>query len=106
MQQVRRSSVSTAGRYDLAADRRSGRAHYAAPIRPVSTAKQRRQNILMGLSLVTLGSGLLAFTTTAMTVRYIFALSVCLLVGYVYLLLQIKRADEARTMRDYWQHAA
>ena len=106
MQQVRRSSVSTVGRYDLAADRRSGRAHYAAPIRPVSTAKQRRQNILMGLSLVTLGSGLLAFTTTAMTVRYVFALSVCLLVGYVYLLLQIKRADEARTMRDYWQHAA
>ncbi len=41
-----------------------------------------------------------------MTVRYIFALSVCLLAGYVYLLLQIKRADEARTMRDYWQHAA
>jgi len=59
MQQVRRSSVGTVSRYDLAADRRSGRAHYAAPIRPVSTAKQRRQNILMGLGLATLGISML-----------------------------------------------
>jgi hypothetical protein len=107
MQQVRRSSVGTVNRYDLAAERRPGRAHYAAtPVRPVSMAKQRRQNILMGLGLLTLASGLLTLTTTAMTVRYVFALSVCLLVGYVYLLIQTKRADEARSMRDYWQHAA
>ncbi|MGD9703963.1 MAG: hypothetical protein AB7Q42_23230 [Acidimicrobiia bacterium] len=106
MQQVRRSSVGTVTRYDLAADRRPARAHYAAPVRPVSTVKQRRQNILVALGLVTLGSGMLTLTTAAMSVRYVFALSVCLLVGYVYLLVQTKRADEARTLRDYWQHAA
>ena len=104
--QARRGQVGTLQRYDLAAERRPARAHYAMPVRPVSAVKQRRQNILMILGLVTLGSGLLAATTTMMTVRYVFALSVCLLVGYVYLLIQTKRADDARTMRDYWQHAA
>ena len=104
--QARRGQVSTLHRYDLAAERRPARAHYASPVRPVSAVKQRRQNILMALGLVTLGSGLLSLTTEAMTVRYVFALSVCLLVGYVYLLIQTKRADDARTVRDYWQHAA
>jgi len=92
-------------RYDL---RRPApvRAHRPAPVRPASTVKQRRQNILMALGLVTLGSGLLTVTTSAMTVRYVFAMAVCLLIGYVYLLVQTKRADETRSMRDYWQHAA
>jgi hypothetical protein len=105
VQPIRRSSVGTMHRYDLA-ERRPARAHYAAPVRPMSTVKQRRQNVLMGLAIVAAGSGLLAMTTTAMTVRYVFALSVCVLIGYVYLLVQTKRADEARTMRDYWQQAA
>lgn len=99
-------------RYDLRAERRNPYAHTRAramrpaPVRTVSTAKQRRQNILMGLGLLTLGSGLLTVTTSAMTVRYVFALSVCLLVGYVYLLVQTKRADEVRSMQDYWHQAA
>jgi hypothetical protein len=101
-----RRPVATMDRYDLRSAQRPTRAHHGAPVRAVSTQKQRRQNILMILGLATLGSGFLSVATTAMTVRYVFALSICLLIGYVYLLLQMKKADDARVMRDYWQQAA
>lgn len=107
-QPTRRTAAPTLDRYDLRVERRPAhtRTHHRAPVRTVSSVKQRRQNILMALGLLTLGSGLLTITTSAMTVRYVFALAVCLLIGYVYLLIQTKRADEARSMWDYWQQAA
>ena len=94
-------------------DRRMLQDPYAAPRQMQrgqqamrSSVKQRRQNILVMLALVTAASGFLCMVTTAMTVRYVFALGACLLVGYVYLLSQKRRVDQVRNANEYWHRAA
>ncbi len=86
--------------------RRAVRSAYDAPrAASRSLVKQRRQNVLVILAMATLAFGFLTATTAAQFARYAFVLSVCLLAGYLYLLVQIRR-NEADRGRDYWANAA
>jgi hypothetical protein len=107
--------VSTLYGYDqqaYAADRRPMRMHagvqqpYSAPVASRSAAKQRRQNILFMLGIATAASGLLMAVTTGPTMKYAFAFSACMLVGYVYLLSQTRRQELERTAYENWRRAA
>ncbi|MEZ5215949.1 MAG: hypothetical protein R2705_02730 [Ilumatobacteraceae bacterium] len=71
-----------------------------------SLAKQRRQNVLVILLMGAVAFGFLTAVTTASFARYGLALSVCLLVGYVYLLVQTRRNELARSSYGAWQRAA
>jgi hypothetical protein len=111
--QARRSSVAEMQRTDLRApygqqQRRPAQRTHAnmAPVAQRSDVKQRRQNILMFLLMTSVGSGFLTAVTNANTVKYVFALSVCMLVGYIYLLTQNRKVASDRSSRDYWQQAA
>jgi hypothetical protein len=104
--QARRGGVVAVDPYDMRTARAGQGQRRAAPARTTTAAKQRRQNILMGLLIATVGTGLLAFTTAASSMKYAFALSICLLIGYVYLLLQAKRSEDERSVRQYWHSAA
>jgi hypothetical protein len=68
--------------------------------------KQRRQNVLMILVMSVLAFGFLSFATSAEFARYGLVLAVCLLAGYVYVLVQYRRTEVARSGREYWPHAA
>lgn len=93
-------------RLDAPMSRRpAGRVHQQ-PIRSRSLAKQRRQNVLVILGMATVAFGFLSAATTAQFARYGLVLSICLLVGYVYLLVQIRRNELARVGYDSWQRAA
>jgi hypothetical protein len=110
-QPQRRTAVAEMHRPDLRAPmqqrRPAQRSHtMAAPVGARSDVRQRRQNILMMLVLSSAATGFLAAVTTASAVKYAFALSVCMLVGYVYLLTQVRRGVVDRSSRDFWQQAA
>ena len=86
--------------------RRTVRAHQA-PVRvPRSNVRQRRQNVLVILGMAALAFGFLSAATTAAFARYGLVLAVCMLVGYLYLLVQLRRNEQVRTIRDTWQRAA
>jgi hypothetical protein len=111
--QQRRGSVATMQRPDLrspyatAQRRPAARTHAsAAPVAVRSDVRQRRQNILMMLLLATACTGFMAAVSAAVAVKYAFALSACMLVGYVYLLSQSRKVAGDRGARDYWQQAA
>lgn len=93
--------------YDRSAplQRRPARGAYHERAVSRSLVKQRRQNVLVILAMATLAFGFLTAATTAQFARYAFVLSVCLLAGYLYLLVQIRR-NEADRGRDYWPNAA
>jgi uncharacterized membrane protein len=70
-----------------------------------ANARQRRQNVLF---LLVLGTGLtavLALSTKAMEMKVLLAVCVCSLIGYVYLLAQIKQNEARRSYDDMWQYA-
>lgn len=72
-----------------------------------ASVKQRRQNILFLLAGTVGITGLLSMMTKTASVRYAFVLSLCLLGGYVYLLVQSRRVDATRgVQRQYWDRAA
>lgn len=73
---------------------------------PRSVAKQRRQNVLVILGMATAAFGFLCLATAAEFARFGLAVSVCMLIGYVYLLVQIRRNELARHDREYWASAA
>lgn len=60
--------------------------------------QQRRQNVLMVLLGVTVGSALLAFATASATLTYVFVLSAVSLAGYCYKLVQLKHAATVRPL--------
>ncbi len=69
--------------------------------------KQRRQNVLVGLSLVTLGSAFIAFTTKSDLFIYVFVLSAISLAGYCYKLSQLRRYPSSpQPYRRDWVRAA
>lgn len=68
--------------------------------------RQRRQNVLVTLSLVTAGSAFIAFTTKSDLFIYVFVLSAISLIGYCYMLSQIRRYSAPQPYRRDWIRAA
>ena len=69
--------------------------------------RQRRQNVVLTLTLVTLGSAFIAFTTKSDFFIYVFVLAAMALVGYCYKLSQIRRYQSAtQSYRRDWIRAA
>ena len=69
--------------------------------------RQRRQNVVLTLTLVTLGSAFIAFTTKSDFFIYVFVLAAMALVGYCYKLSQIRRYQSVtQTYRRDWIRAA
>jgi hypothetical protein len=81
-----------------------------APVRGMTRQqmiRQRRQNVVLTLTLVTLGSAFIAFTTKSDLFIYVFVLSAMSLVGYCYKLSQIRRFQSAtQAYRRDWIRAA
>ncbi len=71
-----------------------------------ASLKQRRQNVLFLLAGSAAVTGLLWMMTKSASVAYAFVLSLCLFVGYVYLLAQSRRVDVPRAGREYYHRAA
>ena len=105
---VRRSgtvvSFDRGYRLDQPLARRQSYAQPAAVSRTI--ARQRRMNVLVILAMATAAFGFLSVATAAEFARYGLAIAVSMLIGYVYLLVQIRRNEVARSYRDSWQHAA
>ena len=69
--------------------------------------RQRRQNVVLTLTLMTLGSAFIAFTTKSDFFIYVFVLSAMALVGYCYKLSQIRRfRSVSASYRRDWIRAA
>jgi len=69
--------------------------------------KQRRQNVLVALALVTLGSAFIAFTTKSDLFIYVFVLAAISLAGYCYKLSQLRRYPSSQQpYRRDWVRAA
>jgi hypothetical protein len=95
-----RRSVATVRSASHSSPVRSGSHHPHGQVhvqrRPSTVARrevqQRRQNVLMALVGLTLGSAVLAFATANSVLTYVFVLSAVSLVGYCYKLVQLKHA--------------
>lgn len=69
--------------------------------------RQRRQNVVLSLTLLTLGSAFIAFTTKSDLFIYVFVLSAMALVGYCYKLAQLRRYQSVtQSYRRDWIRAA
>jgi hypothetical protein len=69
--------------------------------------RQRRQNVLVSLGLVTMGSAFIAFTTKSDFFIYTFVLSAMSLAGYCYKLSQMRQySSSPRSNRRDWVRAA
>ena len=84
--------------------RPEGVRHHRAPamLNPQAMVRQRRQNLVVGLAVVTGISLFLAFTTGSSAFVYLFTVSLLALCGYCYVLVQlrIKRENE-RYLRQF-----
>jgi Flp pilus assembly protein TadB len=84
--------------------RPEGVRHHRAPamLTPQAMVRQRRQNLVVGLAVATAISLFLAFTTGSSAFVYLFTVSLLALVGYCYVLVQlrIKRENE-RYLRQF-----
>jgi Flp pilus assembly protein TadB len=84
--------------------RPEGIRHHRAPamLTPQAMVRQRRQNLVVGLAVATAISLVLAFTTGSSAFVYLFTVSLLALVGYCYVLVQlrIKRENE-RYLRQF-----
>jgi len=84
--------------------RPEGIRHHRAPalLTPQAMVRQRRQNLVVGMAVVTGISLFLAFTTGSSAFVYLFTVSLLALVGYCYVLVQlrIKRENE-RYLRQF-----
>ncbi len=74
------------------------------PARPRATVKQRRQNVLFLLILVTAMSGLFVAAVNNTASKAVLAVSACALVGYMYLLAQMRRTDHG--VDEYYGYEA
>lgn len=82
-------------------------ARRATVVSPVRTAmRQRRQNILVGLLGAAVLSGLLGFGMGMRTFMTINLVVDALLIGYVYLLVQIKKTTQTKAVSFDWSRAA
>ena len=84
--------------------RPEGVRHHRAPamLNPQAMVRQRRQNLVVGLAVVTGISLFLAFTTGSNAFIYLFTVGLLALCGYCYVLVQlrIKRENE-RYLRQF-----
>jgi len=84
--------------------RPEGVRHHRAPaiLTPQAMVRQRRQNLVVGMAVVTGISLFLAFTTGSSAFIYLFTVSLLALCGYCYVLVQlrIKRENE-RYLRQF-----
>ena len=84
--------------------RPEGVRHHRAPamLTPQAMVRQRRQNLVVGMAVVTGVSLFLAFTTGSSAFVYLFTVSLLALCGYCYVLVQlrIKRENE-RYLRQF-----
>jgi hypothetical protein len=84
--------------------RPEGVRHHRAPamLTPQAMVRQRRQNLVVGMAVATGISLFLAFTTGSSAFVYLFTVSLLALVGYCYVLVQlrIKRENE-RYLRQF-----
>ena len=84
--------------------RPEGVRHHRAPamLNPQAMVRQRRQNLVVGMAVVTGISLFLAFTTGSSAFIYLFTVSLLALCGYCYVLVQlrIKRENE-RYLRQF-----
>jgi len=84
--------------------RPEGVRHHRAPamLNPQAVVRQRRQNLVVGMAVVTGISLFLAFTTGSSAFVYLFTVSLLALCGYCYVLVQlrIKRENE-RYLRQF-----
>ena len=84
--------------------RPEGIRHHRAPalLTPQAMVRQRRQNLVVGMAVVTGISLFLAFTTGSSAFVYLFTVSLLALCGYCYVLVQlrIKRENE-RYLRQF-----
>lgn len=84
--------------------RPEGVRHHRAPamLTPQAMVRQRRQNLVVGMAVVTGISLFLAFTTGSSAFVYLFTVSLLALCGYCYVLVQlrIKRENE-RYLRQF-----
>ena len=84
--------------------RPEGVRHHRAPamLTPQAMVRQRRQNLVVGMAVVTGISLFLAFTTGSSAFIYLFTVSLLALCGYRYVLVQlrIKRENE-RYLRQF-----
>ena len=84
--------------------RPEGVRHHRAPamLTPQALVRQRRQNLVVGMAVVTGISLFLAFTTGSSAFVYLFSVSLLALCGYCYVLVQlrIKRENE-RYLRQF-----
>lgn len=106
--QGRREHTADMGRPELARDgsREYARDYSRSVARPVSV-RQRRQNVLMILAMITTGSAFIAFTTKSDLFVYVFVLSAMALSGYCYKLSQMRRYTRGpQNYRRDWIRAA
>ncbi len=72
-----------------------------------SMLRQRRQNVVVSLGLVTMGSAFIAFTTKSDFFIYTFVVSAMSLAGYCYKLSQMRQhPNSQRSHRRDWVRAA
>ena len=71
-----------------------------------SSMKQRRQNILVGLVALAAVTAIIGFGMPIRAIGLLNLLVDVLLVGYIYLLVQIKKTQQAKSVRYDWSRAA
>jgi HAMP domain-containing protein len=85
----------------------SMRSHHAmvAALSPAEIVRRRRLNVLYGLIGTNAVSLFLAFTTGSTSMTWIFALAALALIGYCYLLVQLRMQAQIRRYRDHYRAA-
>lgn len=68
--------------------------------------RRRRQNVLVGMAGVVLLTGVIGWGMAVRTMMYANVLADVVFGGYVYLLVQIRHAEEDRAMKRMWADAA
>ncbi len=71
-----------------------------------SAMKQRRQNILVGLVALAAVTAIIGFGMPIRAIGLLNLLVDVLLAGYIYLLVQIKKTQHAKSVRYDWSRAA
>lgn len=109
MRSMARPLVPAPGRHrpTLLGQNTPSRGMVRPPVASRSQIKQRRQNVLVALSMITLGSAFIAFTTKSDLFIYLFVLSAMALTGYCYKLSQMRRYPSSQQpYRRDWVRAA
>jgi hypothetical protein len=78
----------------------------ATPTAARSAMQQRRQNILVGLVALAAVTAIIGFGMPIRAIGLLNLLVDVLLAGYIYLLVQIKKTQQAKSVRYDWSRAA